>query len=95
MTASWYETRPEPEEVFQGSLRASTPVVSPSGRTRLLFELEIVSGERLAIYAPTHEETLRTAVGREVVLVGKVVDLSSEGYAVELWLGGPDAVRRY
>jgi hypothetical protein len=70
-------------------------VVSPGGRTRLLFELEIVPGKRLGIYAPAHEEILRKAIDKQAVLVGKLVDLSSEGHGVELWLGAADAVRNY
>lgn len=93
MTPSWYDARPEPEAICQGTVRSTTPVISPGGRTRLLFELEIAPGKRLAIYAPTHEETLRKAIDRDAVLVGKVVDLSSEGHGVELWLGAADAVR--
>jgi hypothetical protein len=93
VTPSWYDARPEPEAVYQGTLRSTTPVISPGGRTRLLFELEITPGKRLAIYAPAHEGILRKAVDQEAVLVGKIVNLSSEGHGVELWLGAADAVR--
>lgn len=61
--------------------------VSPGGRDRLVFELHPRAGAPLPIYAPEAEEALHRAAGDDVELVGKIVDLSAEGFGVELWLG--------
>lgn len=89
---SWYQDRPEPEETYRGRLRERVPVISPGGRTRLLYELDIEAASPLAIYAPDIERTLRNLRGQQVTLVGKVVDLSDEGFGREFWLG-PHSVR--
>lgn len=86
MSPTWYEERTEPEETYRGKLVTRVPVISPGGRTRLLYELEIGDEAPLAIYAPEIEETLERLTDRDVELVGKLVDLSSEGFGVELWL---------
>ena len=87
MTQSWYYERPEEEATFRGVLVALEPVTSPGGRTRLLFELQVSGGFSLPIYGPKFEAALSEHVGREVSVVGKVVDLSDEGFGVELWIG--------
>jgi hypothetical protein len=89
MMPAWYEARTEPETRYEGVLRRRPSVAGPAGRTRLDFELEIGPGNALALYAPGQEEALRQEVDRRVVLLGKVVDLTTEGHGLELWLRPP------
>jgi hypothetical protein len=82
----FYRDRPEPEEVFEGHLRAVPVVTGPDTRD-LPFRLEGLSGG-LPVYASGEVEArLRDRVGRRVRISGKRVDLGSEGGGVELWPG--------
>ena len=89
----WYLERPEPETVWAGVLRRRPSMVGPSGRTRLLFELEDRDGRTLPIYGPPAEEALDGLADRHVGISGKLVDLSAEGLGRELWIWGGEAVR--
>jgi hypothetical protein len=46
----------------------------------------LVGGQPVAIYAPALEERLHALVDQPVVLIGKMVDLSHEGFGPELWV---------
>jgi len=82
----FYGDRPEPEEVFEGLLRAVPVVTGPDTRD-LPFRFEGPSGG-LPVYAYGEVEArLRERVGRRVRISGKRVDLGSEGGGVELWPG--------
>jgi len=48
--------------------------------------------DKLAIYAPT-TDALEPFVGRAVIIRGKEIDLTSEGYGRELWPGAIAAQR--
>lgn len=87
MIPSWYEERPEPEKTYRGLLVAATPVTSPGGRTRLLYVLHLEDQDgRLPVYAPDLEDQLQNLAGSRVAVIGRVVDLTDEGYGAELWL---------
>lgn len=82
----WYAARPDPEKTWRGVLWRREVPAGPSARTALTFAL--ATGDRhLPVYAANAEHLLAEFVGRRVVAVGKLVDLSPEGYGEELWLG--------
>lgn len=82
----FYRDRPEPEEVFEGQLRAVPVVTGPDTRD-LPFRLEGPPGG-LPVYASGEVEArLRDRLGRRVRISGKRVDLGPEGGGVELWPG--------
>lgn len=86
MDGHWYDDRAEPEQTVSGVLKALPTSSTPGGRDRLRFRLVVVDGESVAVYGPALEDHLRRLVDRPVVLVGKMVDLSDEGYGLELWV---------
>jgi hypothetical protein len=85
MSESWYDDRPEPEQSVSGVLRAAGVPTTPGGRDRLPYRL-LVKGELIPVYGPAVEERLQWLVDRPVVLVGKLVDLSGDGFGRELWV---------
>jgi hypothetical protein len=85
MSESWYDDRAEPEQSVSGVLRAATVPSTPGGRDRLPYRL-LVDGEYVAVYGPALEHRLDDLVDQPVVLVGKMVDLSDEGFGPELWV---------
>ncbi|MEO5982349.1 MAG: hypothetical protein ABIQ13_08555 [Pedococcus sp.] len=86
MTDSWYDDRPEPEQSISGVLRAASALSTPGGRDRLAYRL-LADGDLIAVYGPAFEDRLDRLVDQPIVLVGKLVDLSGEGFGVELWVG--------
>jgi hypothetical protein len=85
MSESWYDDRPEPEQSVRGVLRAANAPSTPGGRDRLPYRLQ-TDGEFVAVYGPALEGRLGRLVDQPVVFVGKVVDLSGEGFGPELWV---------
>jgi hypothetical protein len=83
--AGWYRTRPEPEGMWQGRLQKRTAPVGPAGRGGLSYTL-VTEDEQLPVYAANIEGKLAPFVGYEVVVRGKLVDLSDEGFGQELWI---------
>ena len=88
--ADWYRERPEPEREWRGVLRERNVPAGPAGRPALAYELVTRDG-KLLTYAAGVKPMLAPFVGAEVVVRGKRVDLTSEGYGPELWIG---ALRR-
>lgn len=84
MSENWYDDRTEPEQSVSGVLSTAAAPSTPGGRDRLPYRL-LVGGEAVAVYGPALEERLAGLVGQPVVLVGKMVDLSDEGFGLELW----------
>jgi hypothetical protein len=85
MSESWYDDRAEPEQSVSGVLKAAATPSTPGGRDRLPYRL-LVDGESVAVYGPALEDRLGDLVDQPVVLVGKLVDLSDEGFGPELWV---------
>lgn len=85
MSESWYYDRAEPEQTVSGVLRAAAVQSTPGGRDRLPYRL-LVDGDLVAIYGPALEARLDELVDQPVVLVGKMVDLSNEGFGLEFWV---------
>jgi len=86
----WYRARPEPEEERRGVLRTRDNPAGPASRPALRYALDS-GGEVIAVYAPQPSRQLASLAGQVVVVYGKVVDLSNEGFGKELWIG---SVRR-
>lgn len=83
--AEWYKSRVEPEGRWQGVLERQTPPLGPGARTALRFRLKTANGD-LAIYSAGADQALAPLTGQRVEVVGKLVDLRSEGFATELWI---------
>ena len=82
----FYQERAEPEETFHGVLRRQKVRVGPNTRGMPL-RLSEEKGEQLAVYVSGFDlEALRPFVERRVEIVGKRIDLRSEGYGVEVWI---------
>jgi hypothetical protein len=84
--ADWYHARPEPEEAWQGVLRKRDTPAGPAARTGLRYTL-VAGEESIPVYAAQAMDRLAPFVGNEVVIHGKLVDLSAEGFGKELWIG--------
>lgn len=82
---SWYRERREPEQEFTGILRKSQPVEGPDTRNTLIYTLE-TNTQSFAVYAAGVKEKLDRLTGMRVIIRGKLVDLRSEGFGVELWI---------
>lgn len=83
---AFYRERPEPEETLRGILHAVEARPGPDTREHPL-ELE-TEGRRYGVYvAGVDPRVLSPFVGRTVEVTGKRVDLRSEGFDVEIWIG--------
>jgi len=87
----WYRERPEAEREWRGLLGERHVSTGPAGRPALAFDLVTNEGT-LPTYAAGVELQLAPFVGRQVLVRGKKVDLTSEGYGPELWIGALRAV---
>jgi hypothetical protein len=83
----WYTARSEPEQEWLGVLQKRHVVAGPGSRTATSLELVVSDRQRLPVYAPNVGRQLETYLGHSVIVRGKLVDLSDEGYGKELWIG--------
>jgi hypothetical protein len=83
--ADWYRSRREPEQSWHGVLRKHDAPPGPD--TRAETYVLIARKNHLPIYAPNIDEQLKPFVGQRVVIRGKLIDLGSEGFGKELWIG--------
>ena len=83
---AWYQERAEPEQSWQGTLRRRVAEEGPGGRPGLTLSLQ-TGDQDLSIYAAGVDERLAPFVDARVTIVGKLVDLSGEGFGEELWIG--------
>jgi hypothetical protein len=83
--ADWYRKRPEPEKKWRGVLRERKVPAGPATRTALTYKL-VVKGKELPVYAANVEEKLEPFVNQQVLISGKLVDLSKDGFGQELWI---------
>jgi hypothetical protein len=86
----WYQSRPELESVWSGTLEERAEVLGPGSRGGLAFTL-ITEESRLNVYAATAKEVLEPFLGRPVLIRGKLVDLRNEGEGQELWIASIEA----
>jgi hypothetical protein len=82
----WYRARPEREEERTGVLRKRQPGKGPNSRSALRYTFHD-DKESLFVYAPAKLETFERLTGKRVTALGKLVDLSAEGFGLELWIG--------
>jgi hypothetical protein len=80
----WYLQRPEVEQTFLGILERRNQTDTPSGRLGLKYAL--VSDQTHVVYAAGAEQRLEPFVTKAVVVQGKLVDLRSEGFGLEVWM---------
>jgi hypothetical protein len=80
----WYRSRAEAEAAWSGTLQRRAVVEGPNARTALRYSL-VTGGGTIAVYAPT--DRLEPFVDGTVLVRGKLVDLSREGFGTELWPG--------
>ena len=83
--ADWYRARPEPEQQWRGELRERDVIAGPTTRTALIYRL-VTTDKEIPVYAANVEQKLALFVGRQVLIYGKLVDLSREGFGQELWI---------
>ena len=83
--ADWYRSRPEPEQRWRGTLHERQQVAGPGSRLGLTLSLETESGV-FPVYAAGIEGTLKTYLGRPILVEGKLVNLTSEGFGPEIWI---------
>jgi hypothetical protein len=82
----WYRERPEPEEELEGLLLAAPPAaLGPASRGTVGFILQTPGADH-PVYSAGMDDVLRSLGGRRVRVRAKLVDLSSEGFGVELWV---------
>lgn len=83
--AEWYRARPEPEQLWRGTLAKRDAPVGPNTRNALKYSLR-TGKDDVAVYAAGVEERLASFVDQEVLVRGKLVDLREEGQGKELWI---------
>ena len=83
-STDWYQSRPEPETIWIGTLEENRSGVGPNTRGGLTY---VLVGDRgpLNIYAANAEKLLEGFLRRSVRIRGKLVDLTDEGNGKELW----------
>jgi hypothetical protein len=82
----WYSARLETEREWRGILRKRDAPIGPAARTALTYELA-TDDSTYSVYAANVEEVLAPFVDEPVLIRGKLVDLSAEGFGSELWIG--------
>jgi hypothetical protein len=83
---AWYRDRVEQEAVWRGELRERRLPSGPSDRIGLDHVL-LADTEEIAIYSAGAAELFQPFLGRQVKVIGKLIDLSGEGGGRELWVG--------
>ena len=81
----WYQSRPELETVWLGTLEERFEVLGPGSRGGLAYTL-VTEQSRLNVYAANARDVLEPFLGRPVLIRGKLVDLRNEGEGQELWI---------
>jgi hypothetical protein len=84
--ADWYQERAEVERLWRGVLRRRRADGGPAGRAALAFALVTDDGT-IPVYAAGVDVVLGAFADRTVVARGKLVDLRTEGFEPELWIG--------
>jgi hypothetical protein len=80
--ADWYRERPEPEREWRGVLQERDQPVGPATRMGLRYTLVTEEGQ-IPVYAASVEGQLAAYVGQQVLVRGKLIDLSG---GEELWI---------
>jgi hypothetical protein len=85
--SDWYLARAETEQEWRGTLRDRQVTLGPASRTALSLELVVVGRQPLAVYVANSRSRFVQHVGHQVVIRGKLIDLTPEGHGEELWIG--------
>ena len=83
--AEWYRDRRESEKTWRGVLQKRDTPLGPATRPSQSYVL-VTNKARLPVYAANVDEQLAPYVGRRVVVRGKLVDLTRDGFGEELWV---------
>lgn len=82
---AFYRERPEREQVLEGRLRRSEVRTGPNTRD-MPFAL-LVNDRRYVVYSGgVEDKVLAPFVGRDIEIVGKLIDQSAEGFGDEIWI---------
>lgn len=84
--SNWYRECPEPEMMWKGIIREEPTQAGPNTRTALGYTL-ISEDIQLPVYSANAEEQLAKLARRPVLVYGKLVNLSEEGFGQEVWIG--------
>lgn len=82
----WYSNRLEEEKIMKGFIKERQVVYGPNTRSALRYTF-VTQNIQLPVYAANVEEKLSQFIGHDVLVCGKLVDLGSEGFGQELWIG--------
>jgi len=82
----WYRDQREPERDWEGVLSARAAGAGPNTREALGHLLQMRE-RNVPVYTPSLRATLQPFINRRVRIVGKLIDLSREGFGEELWPG--------
>jgi hypothetical protein len=83
----WYRQAAEAEQVWEGVLEPAALVRGPDSRAALSYRLLATDGRSLPVYAAGAEDRLRLFSAQHVRVRAKLIDLGSEGFGEELWIG--------
>jgi hypothetical protein len=83
--AEWYCDRRESEKSWRGVLQKRDAPLGPATRPSQSYVL-VTNKTRLPVYAANVDGQLAPYVGRRVVVRGKLVDLTRDGFGEELWV---------
>jgi hypothetical protein len=67
-------------------LRKRDAPIGPAGRTALLYTL-VTDKQQLPVYVANMERHFASYADAPISVRGKLIDLSSEGFGQELWIG--------
>jgi len=81
----WYCAQPEPERTWRGLLEEREVPHGPATRIALGYSLVTDQGS-FPVYSANAEQQLAPFSGLRVMVWGKLVDLSREGFGRELWI---------
>ena len=82
----WYRERSEAEQEWRGVLRKREREGGPGSRDSLRFMLQ-TRDRVLTVYGAGAGGRLSRFTGKRIVARAKLVDLRSEGFGQELWIG--------
>ena len=82
----FYLERPEPEQSWTGLIEEVAVQQGPNTRA-LPFQLRTGSTAYPLYTSGPEENLLRPWIGQQVVIHGKLIDQSTEGFGMEIWPG--------
>src|ERR687887_472660 len=89
---NWYHECTKPERIWKGILRQEPRQVGPNTRTSLGYSL-VTEDTKLPVYSANVEQRLAQFADLPVLVYGKLVDLSGEGFEQEVWIGSIEQIK--